>query len=50
MIARLRGLVDEIGLDGVLIDVGGVGYLVQVSNRTRQALPPRGSVNGRFVV
>ncbi|HTH97191.1 MAG TPA: Holliday junction branch migration protein RuvA [Stellaceae bacterium] len=39
MIARLRGIVDDIGLDGMLIDVGGVGYLVQVSSRTRQALP-----------
>ena len=40
MIARLRGVVDDVGLDGVLIDVGGVGYPVQVSTRTRAALPP----------
>jgi Holliday junction DNA helicase RuvA len=39
MIARLRGLIDDVGLDGVLVDVGGVGYLVQVSTRTRAALP-----------
>jgi Holliday junction DNA helicase RuvA len=39
MIARLRGLVDDVGLDGVLIDVGGLGYPVQVSTRTRAALP-----------
>lgn len=38
-IARLTGLIDDIGLDGVLIDVGGVGYLAQVSTRTRAALP-----------
>jgi Holliday junction DNA helicase RuvA len=41
MIARLRGQIDDIGLDGVLVDVGGVGYPVQVSTRTRAALPPR---------
>jgi Holliday junction DNA helicase RuvA len=39
MIARLRGLIDEVGLDGVLVDVGGVGYPVLVSTRTRAALP-----------
>jgi holliday junction DNA helicase RuvA len=41
-IARLRGLIDDVGLDGVLVDVGGVGYLVQVSTRTRSALPGNG--------
>jgi holliday junction DNA helicase RuvA len=41
-IARLRGLVDDVGLDGVLIDVGGVGYPVLVSTRTRAALPGTG--------
>jgi Holliday junction DNA helicase RuvA len=39
MIARLRGVIDEIGLDGVIVDVGGVGYPVLVSTRTRAALP-----------
>ena len=39
MIARLRGLVDDVGLEGVLIDAGGVGYPVLVSTRTRAALP-----------
>ncbi len=39
MIARLRGTIEDIGLDGVLIDVNGTGYLVQVSTRTRAALP-----------
>jgi holliday junction DNA helicase RuvA len=42
MIARLRGVVDEIGLDGILVDVGGVGYPVLVSTRTRAALPNGG--------
>ena len=44
MIARLRGTIDDIGLDGILVDVGGAGYLVQVSTRTRAALPSPGGV------
>jgi Holliday junction DNA helicase RuvA len=39
MLARLRGVVDDVGLDAVLIDVGGLGYPVLVSNRTRAVLP-----------
>ncbi len=42
MIVRLTGLVDDVGLDGVLLDVQGVGYQVMVSTRTRAALPARG--------
>ncbi len=34
MIARLKGIVDEIGDDWVVIDVNGVGYLVFASGRT----------------
>jgi len=34
MIARLKGIVDEIGDDWVVIDVNGVGYLVFASART----------------
>lgn len=44
MIGRLTG---RIGLkaDGqVLIDVGGVGYVVHVSDRTRASLPPLGDI------
>jgi Holliday junction DNA helicase RuvA len=48
-IARLKGIVEEIGLDGVLIDVGGVGYLVQVSTRTRSALPGGNTVSTLFI-
>jgi holliday junction DNA helicase RuvA len=43
-IARLRGLIDDVGLDGVLVDVGGVGYQVLVSTRTRAALPGQSEV------
>lgn len=42
MIAKLRGLVDAIGEDWAVIDVGGVGYLVYASGRTLSALPPPG--------
>ena len=38
MIGKLKGLVDGIGEDHALIDVNGVGYLVQASSRTLQTL------------
>ncbi|MEO1453791.1 MAG: Holliday junction branch migration protein RuvA [Pseudomonadota bacterium] len=39
MIGRLAGRIDYRGSDNVLIDVGGVGYVVHVSDRTLAALP-----------
>lgn len=42
MIGRLRGTLAWKGLDQVLLDVGGVGYQVQVGERTLAALPPAG--------
>ncbi|MGE0665205.1 MAG: Holliday junction branch migration protein RuvA [Sphingomonadales bacterium] len=42
MIARLKGIVDEIGDDGAIIDVGGVGYFVFCPGKTLQALPKIG--------
>jgi holliday junction DNA helicase RuvA len=42
MLARLRGTVEDVGLDAIVIDVGGLGYPVLVSNRTRAALPAMG--------
>jgi Holliday junction DNA helicase RuvA len=42
MIARLTGTLAEITAEGVIIDVGGVGYLVQASARTLDALGPLG--------
>lgn len=46
MIARLRGIVDSHTDNGVVIDVGGVGYLVFCSGRTLAQLPaPGGSVS-----
>jgi len=42
MIAKLKGLVDSIGDDWAIIDVGGVGYLVHASGRSLAGLPPAG--------
>jgi len=38
MIARLTGTLAELAADGAVIDVAGVGYLVQMSGRTLDAL------------
>ena len=42
MIAKLTGVVDDSGETSVVIDVGGVGYLVFCSGRTLAGLPARG--------
>jgi Holliday junction DNA helicase RuvA len=42
MIGKLRGVIDTYGEDYVIVDVGGVGYLVHCSARTLQALPAQG--------
>jgi len=43
MIARLSGLLAEVDADHAVIDVGGVGYLVQASTRTLSLL---GTIGG----
>ncbi len=43
MIAKLSGILDNIGPEGAVIDVGGVGYLCFCSGRTLGQLPPAGS-------
>jgi len=40
VIAKLTGRVEQLEADRCVIDVGGVGYLVQASTRTLAALPP----------
>lgn len=40
MIAKLTGILDHIGAEGAVIDVGGVGYLVFASTRTLGRLAP----------
>ena len=42
MIAKLTGILDDFGPDWAVIDVGGVGYLVQASAKTLGALGLRG--------
>ena len=42
MIGKLKGVIDAYGEDFVIVDVGGVGYLVHCSARTLQALPGTG--------
>lgn len=42
MIARLSGKLVEISSDGVVLEVGGVGYLVQCSGKTLDAIGPVG--------
>lgn len=42
MIGKLRGVIDAYGEDFVIVDVGGVGYVVHCSSRTLQQLPPTG--------
>ena len=42
VIAHLSGVVRRAGADFVVLDVGGVGYMVTVASQTRQQLPPPG--------
>lgn len=42
MIGKLKGVIDSYGEDFVILDVHGVGYVVQCSTRTLQKLPPIG--------
>jgi len=42
MIAHLSGVVRRSGIDFVVLDVGGVGYMISVASGTRQQLPPPG--------
>ena len=44
MIARLRGIVAGRGPAGIVIDVGGVGYLVQPTRRAAQKARGKGEV------
>ncbi|WP_274423295.1 Holliday junction branch migration protein RuvA [Chelativorans sp. YIM 93263] len=42
MIGKLKGIIDEIGDDHCVIDVGGVGYVAHCSARTLSALEGQG--------
>lgn len=49
MIGKLRGLIDTVDEDGLVIDVNGVGYVVSASARTLRALPAVGQEATLFV-
>ena len=42
MIARLTGTLAEVGAGFAIVDVGGVGYVVHLSQLTQASLPARG--------
>ncbi len=42
MIGKLKGLVDSVGEDSLILDVNGVGYVVAASARTLRHLPAAG--------
>jgi len=42
MIGKLTGIVDEVGEDWLILDVGGVGYLVSCSSHTLRQVPGKG--------
>lgn len=42
MIGKLKGIIDTVSEDTVLIDVGGVGYVAFCSAHTLRILPPAG--------
>jgi holliday junction DNA helicase RuvA len=42
MIGKLKGLVEDVDEEGLVIDVNGVGYVVSASARTLRALPAVG--------
>ncbi len=49
MIGKLTGIVDSFGTDWVVIDVNGVGYHVNCSAKTLEALPGRGAAATLFI-
>jgi Holliday junction DNA helicase RuvA len=42
MIGKLKGVVDNVDEETMILDVNGVGYLVSASARTLRALPSAG--------
>lgn len=49
MIGKLKGIVDTRSQERCIIDVGGVGYLVQISTKTLDALPQEGEAVSLYI-
>lgn len=49
MIGRLHGILAEVGEDALLLDVGGVGYVVRCGARTLSRLPALGDELTLFI-
>ena len=49
MFAKLRGVLDSVNEDSLIIDVGGVGYLVHAASRTLSQLPEAGEPLTLFI-
>lgn len=49
MIGKLKGTIDSLGEDHLVLDVHGVGYLVHCGTRTLQALPGPGEAAVLFI-
>ena len=49
MIGKLKGVIDEIGEDHVVVDVHGVGYVAFCSMRTLGNLPGAGEAVSLFI-
>jgi Holliday junction DNA helicase RuvA len=49
LIGKLKGRVDSLDEEGLIVDVGGVGYLVAASARTLRALPALGEPVSLFI-
>lgn len=49
MIAKLRGILDAIAADSLILDVQGVGYHIYASRRTLTALPDLGQTTTIFI-
>ena len=45
MIAKLRGIIDQISEDYIIIDVSGVGYLVYCSSKVLNKLSNKGQTD-----
>lgn len=50
MIGKLSGVIDSFGKDHLILDVGGVGYLVQASGRTLSRIGQAGDPAALLII